>query len=387
MASLDQKSPNVLLQSLCCRITGKSEAEVAHQFQYAVRVIGSNYAPTIERDEFLVSEKIKKELLKQRREGDAALFSELHRKLQTQGVLKHRWSVLYLLLSLSEDPRKPSSRVGNYGALFAQALPRDAHSTPFYCTRPQSLALSYADRNAGLSGSVGTSGISSLGVYTLNGPTPTPQALLASQSSAGATQPLGSRLAWALPVSSSPSSALAPFNVDRPSSTRADEVSEAALVRDILYVFQGIDGKFIKMNAQENGYKMDSKVVLCRSLRDTSSRLAELGWLHNKVRKYTDARSLDRAFGLVGQSFCASLHQELKEYYRLLSVLHSQLQVEDEQGVTICTESSLTLRRLLVWMYDPKVRLKTLAALVDFCQGVCVCFTARFWNIVLFSDI
>lgn len=102
------------------------------------------------------------------------------------------------------------------------------------------------------------------------------------------------------------------------------------------------------------------QVVLCKSLRDTSSRLAELGWLHNKVRKYTDARSLDRAFGLVGQvchmcslssedtlflyrtlckhfpspsdpsvsstqSFCASLHQELKEYYRLLSVLHSQV--------------------------------------------------------------
>lgn len=38
-----------------------SPADVAHQFQYAVRVIGSNYAPTIERDEFLVSEKIKKE--------------------------------------------------------------------------------------------------------------------------------------------------------------------------------------------------------------------------------------------------------------------------------------------------------------------------------------
>ncbi len=53
-----------------------------------------------------------------------------------------------------------------------------------------------------------------------------------------------------------------------------------------------------------------------------------------------------------------------------------QLQVEDEQGVNVCTESTLTLRRLLVWMYDPKVRLKTLAALVDFCQGglgVCVC--------------
>ncbi|KAM9820268.1 gamma-tubulin complex component 3 [Neosynchiropus ocellatus] len=385
MATLDQKSPNVLLQSLCCRITGKSEAEVALQFQYAVRVIGSNYAPTIERDEFLVSEKIKKELLKQRREADAALFSELHRKLQTQGILKHRWSVLYLLLSLSEDPRKPSSRVGNYGALFAQALPRDAHSTPFFCTRPQSLALGYAERTAGLTASIGTSGISSLGVYSLNGPTPTPQSLLAGQPLQSAAAPaVGSRLAWALPLNSSPSTGLGPAPT-RPTlgpaapSSRAvrprrdgdavGEVSEAALVRDILFVFQGIDGKFIKMSAQENCYKVDSKVVLCKSLRDTSSRLAELGWLHNKVRKYTDARSLDRAFGLVGQSFCASLHQELKEYYRLLSVLHSQIQVEDDQGVNVCVESSLTLKRLLVWIYDPKVRLKTLAALVDFCQG------------------
>lgn len=33
-------------------------------------------------------------------------------------------------------------------------------------------------------------------------------------------------------------------------------------------------------------------------------------------------------------------------------------------------ESSLTLRRLLVWTYDPKIRLKTLAALVDHCQGL-----------------
>lgn len=38
------------------------------------------------------------------------------------------------------------------------------------------------------------------------------------------------------------------------------EVSEAALVRDILYVFQGIDGRFIKMSAQDNCYKIDSKV-------------------------------------------------------------------------------------------------------------------------------
>uniref|UniRef100_A0A8C2IZV5 Tubulin, gamma complex associated protein 3 n=1 Tax=Cyprinus carpio TaxID=7962 RepID=A0A8C2IZV5_CYPCA len=322
MAALDQKSPNVLLQNLCCKITGKSEAEVAHQFQYAVRVIGSNYAPTIERDEFLVSEKIKKELLKQRREADAALFSELHRKLQTQGVLKHRWSILYLLLSLCEDSRKPSNRVCSYGALLAQALPRDVHSTPFYYARPQSLPLSYPERSATAhNSSIATSGIGSMGVFSINGPGPTPPSLLTGPGPQAVGESMrGSRLAWTLPISSSPSG-------------RRDgdgtEIGEDALVRDILYVFQGIDGKFIKMCSPENCYKIDSKVPLCKSLRDTSSRLAELGWLHNKIRKYTDSHSLDRAFGLVGQSFCAALHQELKEYYRLLSVLHAQVSMEE----------------------------------------------------------
>ncbi|XP_075446802.1 gamma-tubulin complex component 3 isoform X2 [Ascaphus truei] len=385
MANPDQKSPNVLLQNLCCRILGKGEADVALQFQYAVRVIGSNFAPTVERDEFLVAEKIKKEFVRQRREADAALFSELHRKLQSQGVLKNRWSILYLLLSLSEDPRKQPNKVSSYAALFAQALPRDAHSTPYYYARPQSLQLNYQDRNvqsAQSSATMGSSGIGSIGMYALNGP----QSLVQGQSyqttgmGDSLRQQLGSRLAWNLtagqqPASQNTTSKGLPSTIARnvPRTRREGdtsgsvEITEASLVRDILYVFQGIDGKYIKMCSSENCYKVEGKVALSKSLKDTTSRLAELGWLHNKIRKYTDQRSLDRAFGLVGQSFCAALHQELKEYYRLLSVLHSQ--VEDDQGVNLGLESSLTLRRLLVWTYDPKIRLKTLAALVDHCQG------------------
>lgn len=390
MATPDQKSPNVLLQNLCCRILGRSEADVAQQFQFAVRVIGSNFAPTVERDEFLVAEKIKKELIRQRREADAALFSELHRKLHSQGVLKNKWSILYLLLNLSEDPRKQASKVSSYASLFAQALPRDAHSTPYYYARPQTLPLNYQDRSTQAvpsAGSLGSSGISSISACPLGGPGPGPQPLFPGQSHQGLSvgdcfrQQLGSRLAWTLTASQPPSQTSTskgiPSAVSRNvmrarrdgDSSGTTEITEAALVRDILYVFQGIDGKNIKMSSTENCYKVEGKANLNRSLRDTAVRLAELGWLHNKIRKYTDQRSLDRSFGLVGQSFCAALHQELKEYYRLLSVLHSQLQLEDDQGVNLGLESSLTLRRLLVWTYDPKIRLKTLAALVDHCQG------------------
>lgn len=346
MATPDQKSPNVLLQNLCCRILGRSEADVAQQFQFAVRVIGSNFAPTVERDEFLVAEKIKKELIRQRREADAALFSELHRKLHSQGVLKNKWSILYLLLNLSEDPRKQASKVTSYASLFAQALPRDAHSTPYYCARPQTLPLNYQDRSTQSSGSLGSSGISSIGMCGLSGPTPV-QPFLPGQSHQapgvgdGLRQQLGPRLAWTLTgnqPSQTPTSKAFPNALSR-NLTRSrregdpggtSEVTEAALVRDILYVFQGIDGKNIKMSSTENCYKVEAKANLSKSLRDTAVRLAELGWLHNKIRKYADQRSLDRSFGLVGQSFCAALHQELKEYYRLLSVLHSQ----DGKGVS-----------------------------------------------------
>ncbi|XP_006253503.1 gamma-tubulin complex component 3 isoform X2 [Rattus norvegicus] len=349
MATPDQKSPNVLLQNLCCRILGRSE------------------------------------VIRQRREADAALFSELHRKLHSQGVLKNKWSILYLLLNLSEDPRKQASKVTSYASLFAQALPRDAHSTPYYCARPQTLPLNYQDRSTQSSGSLGSSGISSIGMCGLSGPTPV-QPFLPGQSHQapgvgdGLRQQLGPRLAWTLTgnqPSQTPTSKAFPNALSR-NLTRSrregdpggtSEVTEAALVRDILYVFQGIDGKNIKMSSTENCYKVEAKANLSKSLRDTAVRLAELGWLHNKIRKYADQRSLDRSFGLVGQSFCAALHQELKEYYRLLSVLHSQLQLEDDQGVNVGLESSLTLRRLLVWTYDPKIRLKTLAALVDHCQG------------------
>jgi tRNA A37 threonylcarbamoyladenosine dehydratase len=57
-------------------------------------------------------------------------------------------------------------------------------------------------------------------------------------------------------------------------------VTEAALVRDILYVFQGIDGKYIKMNLADNCYKMDAKVPCAgsegRGREKTAAKMKDL---------------------------------------------------------------------------------------------------------------
>ncbi|XP_076435742.1 gamma-tubulin complex component 3 homolog [Babylonia areolata] len=147
----------------------------------------------------------------------------------------------------------------------------------------------------------------------------------------------------------------------------SSEIPEAELVKDVIYAFQGIEGKWIKLDSGRDGYRIDSQAGIPKAVRHIISKLAECGWLYNKIRTYVESRSADKAFGLIGQSFCAALHQELTEYYRLIAVLEAQLQQEQDQGIS--EGDGLTLKRLVVWTFDPLLRLKTLAALVDACKG------------------
>lgn len=69
------------------------------------------------------------------------------------------------------------------------------------------------------------------------------------------------------------------------------EVSEAALLREIIYIFQGIEGKVIKLDQSSDAYRIDSKLGVPRAVRDLVNKLAELGWLFRKIRKYLDAHA------------------------------------------------------------------------------------------------
>ena len=147
------------------------------------------------------------------------------------------------------------------------------------------------------------------------------------------------------------------------------EVTEQALLRDIVLVFQGIEGTFIKFDADCDAYRIDPQIGVPLPVRDLVNKLAELGWLFRKVRKYLDARVGDKAHGLVGQSFCFAIKKELTEYYRLLAILESQQHQLDQSIEEEQQSGGLTLRRLVIWTYDPLIRMKALAILVDLCKG------------------
>jgi len=197
-----------------------------------------------------------------------------------------------------------------------------------------------------------------------------------------------------------------------PSTSTLPPVPEPLLLRDIIYVLQGIDGQFVRFKpppervpGPRRTYKRGEIIVdgeeghveelqledgiefvldgtgysLPAPTRVLLHTLAELGWLYRKI----DAKiSLDgeaerrgRTVGMVEQSLHAALKGEMTEYYRLVAILEGQLdEVEDasEGGVgggVEGMEGGLTLRRLMVWTEDVKLRMRMMGTLVEEAGG------------------
>lgn len=153
------------------------------------------------------------------------------------------------------------------------------------------------------------------------------------------------------------------------------DVSEMAIVRDVLYACQGIDGRYVKYNDDADGYMIDESIRVPKSTRTLVRRLCEVGWLYLRVKNHI-SESLENgpleAIGTVGQAFCAALQEELADFYRLMAVLEGQIHHPIPLMVGAESVNSvgnyLSLRRLVVWLGEPLVRMRLMAVLVDDCK-------------------
>lgn len=100
-------------------------------------------------------------------------------------------------------------------------------------------------------------------------------------------------------------------------------ISEDVLVQDLIYSFQGVEGKILKLDSNY-GFQIDSTAKINRSQRQAVSRLSELGYLHNVVRRGLERMSGANA-GRVADSFVAVLHKELSEYYRFVAIMQEEV--------------------------------------------------------------
>ncbi|XP_076370838.1 gamma-tubulin complex component 3 homolog isoform X1 [Tachypleus tridentatus] len=388
-----------LVYKLCSHITGLTSDALTPSYQLVLRTLSCTSTAAVESDEFEVGEKIKKRLVKEKREKDALNFAELHRKLQGSVVLKNRWAILCFLLNLSGSKNKYQIKNGPYGFGFTKfATLTPLQNVGFYDgTKNQQSRTVPSDKNLAVIAGSEKIEFASLpsayqpGRYGVSVDCADQGRSNLSDSGSGSvcSHSNNNRVARMAALFSGKEKT---EGTVVPMITKKDKISasqvvrqrpksfpdlilpiipEGILLREVLFAFQGIEGKFIKMQPGKDRFYIDSKAGLSGPMQRQLLRLIELGWMYNKVHNFCESQNLDRALGLVGQSFIAALQEELSEYYRLLAVLESQLQqnFSIEEPYSSTRSGSLTLRQLAVWTLDPFVRMKQLATLVDACRG------------------
>lgn len=160
------------------------------------------------------------------------------------------------------------------------------------------------------------------------------------------------------------------------------ELTESILVRDLVFVLQGLDGQHFKYNAQTDRYELPESANVPRPRRILSHRIAELGALFSKVRQYLTKTQVSHSrassqLGLIAQSFREGIAEEIVSYYRMISVLETQVNLastpahtknsgEDPSKIDLSDSSStMTLRKLAVWTSEPMRRMRWLYMVVE----------------------
>ena len=80
-----------------------------------------------------------------------------------------------------------------------------------------------------------------------------------------------------------------------------DLVKESDIVRDLLYVFQGIEGKLIQFSFAEDAFILQHSLMVSPSTRKIVNELCELGWLFKKVNDWVTRNGGDSSNSSVNQ--------------------------------------------------------------------------------------
>ncbi|KAK3848672.1 MAG: Spc98 family-domain-containing protein [Linnemannia gamsii] len=319
------------------------EARIKASREYSLRILGSRMAPSLVADDIHISDLIKKKLVREDPSSAKAIrFSHLYSKLSSCSVLTKKWSILYFLLAISDqsstaalegrsNQQQPLSFLGLHNLETGAGRTRERERER--STEQSDMTMAAHSRHGSL------------------------QIPVSQQQ-----QQPRKRTTGYSPLSAGDH----PQGNSSNSSSSSQEVEESDLLRDLIFVFQGIDGKLVKLGAESGTCTIDPLLNITHSTRGLVSRLTELGWLYKKVNQYVQKTLKESTTGLVGQSFCSALQHELVEYFRLIAVLEAHI-AKDTDAVG---SKGLTLKRLLVWTQESLQRLRLMSVLVECCQDL-----------------
>ncbi|OCL07409.1 hypothetical protein AOQ84DRAFT_389532, partial [Glonium stellatum] len=142
------------------------------------------------------------------------------------------------------------------------------------------------------------------------------------------TAPLASRIS-APPLASSAPQLLQP----QPLSQLTLEKQEAAIIEDLLFVFMGFEGQYIRYADTYNPLEEKERLIgpsfkllpgLDPSLRDLTTSMLKMATHYTAVEAFLEVQSREQ-FGAVNHALCAAVRQLLKDYLVLIAQLEHQM--------------------------------------------------------------
>lgn len=281
-------------------------------------------------------------MVKNQREGDALKFEELYYKLKRIANCRNPIAMAYFLYEMSNLDKSKDGRLN----LLGQDIPTTTtHHHPFNIPQLPTHGLNGGSRMSSPITSLPSDFLSDFDDHHLP----------ISQKNSRPVMRKGNR-------------------TPRPVSLQIDDresrqiAAEIELLRELLFAFQGLNGKILVQDPENDGrYKISPNYPIGICERQMVLRLTNIGWLFNKVNKYCELTIKNETLGYVCQSFASALHEEVQRYYRLVTVIEQELHSYATNYNNL--KCGLTLLGLQVYIYDSLYLLKILANLIENCRN------------------
>lgn len=158
-----------------------------------------------------------------------------------------------------------------------------------------------------------------------------------------------------------------------PLSELSLEVQEAAIVEDLLFVFMGYEGQYIRYakgyNPSEERDRLSGPTFrilpgLDPSLQDLTRSMLKMATYYSALEAFVDVQSRDE-FGVVNHALCASIRRFLHDYLVMIAQLETQFLTSDTFTVHVLNIHTISTSQMMLQLYSLAHELLKKNALLD----------------------
>lgn len=151
------------------------------------------------------------------------------------------------------------------------------------------------------------------------------------------------------------------------------ELQEAVIVEDLLFVFMGFEGQYIRYGKGYNPHEERDRLSgpsfrimpgLDPSLQDLTQSMLKMATYYSALEAFIDVQSREE-FGAVNHALCASIRKFLQDYLAMIAQLETQFLTSDTFTVHILNIHTMSTSQMMLQLYSLALELLKKNALLD----------------------